>query len=1090
MRWRRRTISDEVADFAVRLARHPEAKIPEAIRPEVVKVASGIREAWALATAHANDPSRVHALDVAKAAEKTLVGFRDPAPVVQDAMARQGMNFLGPFAPGQPLTPLLPDQVAGRTYDYTVGENLLITPRDGRVPFDTLEDLAERYDIAQACVRYIIRDLLSMPLLFEPADETTEDVSKAIEEAKDFWAAPDGIRTWHEWFTVFMRGVLTLDAAPVAIHRNAKGKIIGLRNIDGKTIIPKITFYGERPLPPAPAFQQIIEGVPFENFDADALLYPLMWPRVDSVYGMPPLESVLLTANTDLRMQAFWLQFFTSGAVPEVLLIAPEEADTLTLDRLRESWDRVMNGDPTKRYGAVFLPGGTKVESTTLPTYPVDLWNILMRLTVQQFGLNPINLGFTEDVNRATAGTQMDLQERVGTFFYTEWVSARLTQWTQELLGLPVKLRFDTGRDKKDRYHEAETWRVYIQAGIASPDEARRILLGEDVDPTQMVPRFVVAGQSVVPVSQIMAASGNIDPRTAAPTAPPAPEAFIWPGQQQPNPAAPATPVPSVPPEVLEQRAMPDYGPVPGMQAQPTGASTVRTPTTKASDQQGRAASILLFARGRVFIQRRKPNSGDVAQGLWEFPGGHVEPGETPWDAAVREWQEETGILWPSTARTVGEIGAPSDDGLSAGWTGFIAVIHDPALVNPSNGRVVPQIEDSGDPVAFTWASAKQFRDMKNLLRPGNRTDLVQNTVAEWCHRTAWLTNAQRAELAQLDTLATIHWQRHAQKPWRFTWSHFSPEFGRELEAGVLKAEEEEPNDQKIRPTELGPDAQRLEEVLAEAIHQLNVLGVDTDDLQAIIAEHLPPAIGAQSGDVLIRAWARTVAEQVPLRLEPLQRVLGEGIRAAVELGVDEAGVRVGFDQVQQTLIQPAMTLLADRPARTIESIRGTLLNMVTDDIAKGIERGEGVGEIAARIETKVNSYSRAKLIATTEVAHAMTRAAAVTYTALGVEQWDLLIEATACPVCRAIHATNPHPITDLAILPPEHPQCRCAMAPAGRGYEQLDEQERQRRLARLEERRASYGDAYGRILSAARPEDNDWAATLRGERPLPKVEG
>jgi len=53
-------------------------------------------------------------------------------------------------------------------------------------------------------------------------------------------------------------------------------------------------------------------------------------------------------------------------------------------------------------------------------------------------------------------------------------------------------------------------------------------------------------------------------------------------------------------------------------------------------------ATGVLVQAGRVFIQKRLPKG--AWGNLWEFPGGRIEPGETPEAAAVRELREETGF--------------------------------------------------------------------------------------------------------------------------------------------------------------------------------------------------------------------------------------------------------------------------------------------------------------------------------------------------------------------------------------------------------------------------------------------------------------
>jgi 8-oxo-dGTP diphosphatase len=59
------------------------------------------------------------------------------------------------------------------------------------------------------------------------------------------------------------------------------------------------------------------------------------------------------------------------------------------------------------------------------------------------------------------------------------------------------------------------------------------------------------------------------------------------------------------------------------------------------------SAVALIDPEGRVLLAQRPP--GKSMAGLWEFPGGKIEQGETPEAALIRELHEELGIeTWAS----------------------------------------------------------------------------------------------------------------------------------------------------------------------------------------------------------------------------------------------------------------------------------------------------------------------------------------------------------------------------------------------------------------------------------------------------------
>ena len=368
-----------------------------------------------------------------------------------------------------------------------------------------------------------------------PVPGVAEDLTTEVERAKKFFAYPDGIQPFRAWLGEWVGDILRYDAGCLYKRRNERGDVIALEVTSGRTIIPLVDYFGRLPTDEedadrkqvtpypfegdtVPAFLQIIEGMPWVWLPAKDLIYQPWFPQSDSNYGWAPIETVLISANTDMRFQYYFLQFFDQGTLPAGFMQAPPDySDPAQVEELQMAWDAIMLGDQAKLRQVRWVPHGSTFKEAKDTSFKEEFPLYLMRRVSSAFGVTANDLGITSTVNRATATTQVDVQFRVGTLPLVRHIEDIINNFLRYEMTLRVQIQFDVGQEKEDRYQIAQAHDLYVKMGAESADEVRQRELGLPVDPRSMVPRYVAFNYGVVPLAAIEAAGGIIAPETGAP---------------------------------------------------------------------------------------------------------------------------------------------------------------------------------------------------------------------------------------------------------------------------------------------------------------------------------------------------------------------------------------------------------------------------------------------------------------------------------------------------------------------------------------------------------------------------------------------
>lgn len=432
-----------------------------------------------------------------------------------------------PFGPGTPVAPQLVGEgkppMAPRQFQYPPGVNIITPPRreyPSMTPFEQLRNLAALYDVAAMCIATRLEEMQGMEWGVVSKDKRRQqELQTECDQVADFFQQPDGLNDFYAWLGMLLYELFTTDALTIYKRPDQAGSLYSLEAVDGSTIKPLMDERGR-----TVAYQQIIHGFVESQFrrpsaeKADEelpiytprqMIYRPRWARTFTPYGFPPTEWIIMRVNTALRKQTFDMGWFTDGNIPDMIATPPESMEGMT-DQIQEfeTWfNATVAGNDQARRRVRFVPWNMNFQTLKEFQYNTVLDEWMLRVTCAAYSVPPQELGFTYEVNRATAEMQEAVNERRGLKPLANWLKRVIFDplikddlarkfggdetTTISVPGQPTQLVIQPYKQvewqwnygsKSDELVQAQSDQIYVGIGIISPNEVRTMRFGDVLD--------------------------------------------------------------------------------------------------------------------------------------------------------------------------------------------------------------------------------------------------------------------------------------------------------------------------------------------------------------------------------------------------------------------------------------------------------------------------------------------------------------------------------------------------------------------------------------------------------------------------------
>lgn len=375
------------------------------------------------------------------------------------------------FGPAVPMEPVAQEEAFGRQFDFSSGYNLNTSPRSSEpVSFETLRSVADGYDLLRLAIETRKDQMSRLKWTVKPIDEDAE-ADERCKEVEAFLRYPNREDTWDVWLRAMLEDLLVLDAPVIFPRKTRGGGLYALELIDGATIKRVLDETGRTPIPPMPAYQQVLKGIPAVDYTADEIIYARRNKRTNRVYGYSPVEQVLMTVNIALRRQVHQLQFYTEGNIPEALISVPNEWTPEQVAQFQVYWDSILEGETAQRRHAKFVPGGMNISMTRPDGLKDEFDEWLARVVCFAFSISPSAL--IRDQNRSTADSQRELAQEEGL--------QPLMRWAEDVMSIIIAKFFGysdlefafVDEKSNDPLIQAQVNQIYIVSGVKTVNEVR-----------------------------------------------------------------------------------------------------------------------------------------------------------------------------------------------------------------------------------------------------------------------------------------------------------------------------------------------------------------------------------------------------------------------------------------------------------------------------------------------------------------------------------------------------------------------------------------------------------------------------------------